>query len=73
MHFNKPGALRKQGPKTPWTVHYRGTCYQVQEIDCHARMQSVYKPEKKDNPRAFFTSMVKSLELSEDGLKVTLR
>lgn len=65
MHFNKPGASKG----TPWTVHYRGVCHIVKEIICNVPMISEFKPEKKTNPRAFFTAKVKSLRI-DDGVAV---
>jgi hypothetical protein len=66
MHFNKPGA-----PKgTPWTVHYRGTCYLVAEIQCRVPMVSEWKPERKTNPRAFFTAQVSNLEVTPNGVAI---
>jgi len=67
MHFNKFGA--KDGK--PWTVHYRGVCHIVSEINCLVPMVSEWKPNKKQNPRAFFTAKVKKLELNKDN-SVTL-
>lgn len=66
MHFNKPGSA--QG--TPWTVHYRGTCYIVAEIRCKVAMVSEWKPEKKDNPRAFFTAQVANLEITPENVAI---
>ena len=66
MHFNKPGS--RNG--TPWTVHYRGVCHLVRAIECHATMTSEWKPDKKENPRAFFTAQVESLELTPDGVAI---
>lgn len=57
MHFNKPAS--KKGK--PWTVHYRDTCYVVSEIRCSVPMVSEWKPNKKNNPRAFFTAKVSNL------------
>lgn len=65
MHFNKPGA--RQG--TPWTVHFRGACHVVKEIRCMVPMVSEYKPQRKSNPRAFFTARVRTLTI-EDGVAV---
>lgn len=66
MHFNKPGAGRPS--PTPWTVHWRGTCYQVVRIDCRVPMLSEWKPEKKSNPRAFFTAQVAEIRLNKKGV-----
>lgn len=60
MHFNKPGSSKG----TPWTVHWRGTCYLVQEIKCQVPMVSEWKPKKKANPRAFFTAQVASITIT---------
>ena len=62
MHFNKPGSKKN----TPWTVHYRGVCYVVSEIRCNVPMISEWKPNKKDNPRAFFTAQVKSFRIENN-------
>jgi len=64
MHFNKPGS--KKG--TPWTVHYRGICYIVSEIRCMVPMVSEWKPNKKTNPRAFFTAQVAELLIDTNGI-----
>jgi hypothetical protein len=61
MHFNKPAA--KKGK--PWTVHYRGTCYIVSKIDCRVPMVSEFKPMKKTNPRAFFTTRAATLTIKK--------
>lgn len=66
MHFNKPGSSKG----TPWTVHYRGVCHIVREIQCKVPMVSEWKPEKKSNPRAFFTAQITSLTITPDGVAV---
>ncbi len=66
MHFNKPGSNKG----TPWTVHYRGVCHIVREIQCQVPMVSEWKPEKKTNPRAFFTAQVASLTITPDGVAI---
>lgn len=66
MHFNKPAASKG----TPWTVHYRGTCYVVSEIRCMVPMFSEWKPNRKSNPRAFFTAQVKQLLITESGVAI---
>ncbi len=62
MHFFKPG--KNKG--LPWTVHYRGACHHVAKIVCETVMESEWKPDKKDNPRAFFTTKAKTLEIVDD-------
>lgn len=66
MHFNKPGS--KNG--NPWTVHFRGVCYVVSSIDCKVPMVSEWKPNKKSNPRAFFTAQASSLEITDNNVAV---
>lgn len=66
MHFNKPGS--KHG--TPWTIHYRGVCYLVSEIRCQVTMTSEWKPNKKTNPRAFFTAQISNLEITKDKVAI---
>ena len=62
MHFNKPGSKSA----TPWTIHYRGVCHLVSKIECHVAVTSEWKPNKKSNPRAFFTAQVASLVIRDD-------
>jgi hypothetical protein len=64
MHFNKQGASKG----SPWTVHWRGACYGVRHIKCQVPMVSEWKPNKKNNPRAFFTAQVASLRITPDGV-----
>jgi len=66
MHFNKPGSTKG----TPWTVHYRGACHLVSEIRCKVPMVSEWKPEKKANPRAFFTAQISNLEITPEGVAI---
>lgn len=66
MHFNKPGSFKG----TPWTVHYRGICYIVSEIECYAPMRSEWKPHLKNNPRAFFTAQISNLEITENKIAI---
>lgn len=66
MHFNKPGSSKG----TPWTVHYRGVCHIVREIRCLVPMLSEWKPNKKENPRAFFTAKVSELKITPDGVAI---
>jgi hypothetical protein len=66
MHFNKPGS--KTGK--PWTVHFRGTCYLVSEIRCLVPMVSEWKPNKKTNPRAFFTAQIVGLIITPEGVAI---
>lgn len=66
MHFNKPGSRNN----TPWTVHFRGVCHVVAGIHCMVPMVSEWKPNRKDNPRAFFTAQISKLEINSDGFAV---
>lgn len=49
IHFNKPGS--KKG--YPWTVHLSGRCIPARSVHVFVRTESVFKPEKKENPRAW--------------------
>lgn len=62
MHFNKQGSDKG----TPWTVHFRGVCYLVSEIKCLVPMTSEWKPNKKTNPRAFFTANVSDVVIQDN-------
>jgi len=66
MHFNKPGA--RNG--TPWTVHFRGICHIVSRIECRAPMVSEWKPEKKSNPRAFFTTSATHVHITKNNVAI---
>ncbi len=66
MHFNKQGSTKD----LPWTVHYRGVCYLVAEIQCKVSMKSEWKPDKKTNPRAFFTAQVSKLQITKEDVAV---
>lgn len=66
MHFNKPGATKG----TPWTVHFRGACYIVSSIKCMVPMVSEWKPNKKSNPRAFFTAKVSSMKIDDNNTAI---
>jgi hypothetical protein len=66
MHFNKPSS--KKGK--PWTVHYRGICYMVSAIQCRKPMISEWKPNKKTNPRAFFTAQVSNIEITSGEVAI---
>lgn len=36
-----------------WSVHYRGACHLLEQIKILTPVETVYKPNKKHNPRAF--------------------
>lgn len=65
IHFNKPGS--KQTPPQPWTVHWRKKCYQGCKIICWVSIESEFKPNKKQNPRAFFTAQVDNVHIDSEG------
>jgi hypothetical protein len=54
LHFNRVNMQR--GNPNIWTVHQSGICYQVQDVVCMARVQSVYRPDRPQ-PRAYFTGI----------------
>lgn len=45
IHFNR----QRQG----WTVHYRGQCIPADIVDIKVPTSTVFKPQKKSNPRAW--------------------
>lgn len=49
IHYHKVGA--KMG--APWTVHYRGKCYLFNQVFLEGKARTVFKPERKTNPRAW--------------------
>jgi hypothetical protein len=63
MHFNKHTS--KIGK--PWTIHYRGTCHIASKIICNVPMVSEWKPNRKNNPRAFFTAQIYELNIDKHG------
>lgn len=48
-HFNKPGS--KNG--FPWTVHVSGRCIPATEVVFVTGCQTIFRPLKKSNPRAW--------------------
>lgn len=50
VHFRKAGV--KSGK--PWTVHVRGKCIPATTVSFNVPIVSVFRPEKKSNPRAWF-------------------
>jgi hypothetical protein len=63
IHFNKFGATKDK----PWTIHYKNACYLVSKLVCKVPMTSEWKPNKKTNPRAFFTAQISNLEIFKDN------
>lgn len=49
LHFNKQGS--KDG--YPWTVHTSKACIPAKSVTVFTPMETVFKPKKKTNPRAF--------------------
>jgi hypothetical protein len=62
IHFNKAGSSNN----LPWTIHFKNKCYLVNIINCLVPMVSEWKPNKKTNPRAFFTVRASSLNIEND-------
>ncbi len=53
VHFRKAGA-----PKGfPWTVHYAGQCIPATTVKFEVPCVTVFKPEKKTNPRAWMRAI----------------
>lgn len=49
IHFNK----RNSANGLPWTVHVRGKCIQASKVHIEVPTETIFKPEKKTNPRAW--------------------
>lgn len=49
LHFNKQGVDRDR----PWTVHYKGKCVPASWVDIKVPSCTIFKPDRKSNPRAF--------------------
>lgn len=49
LHFNKQKA--KDG--YPWTVHYQKKCLPASWVDIKVPSCTIFKPDKRQNPRAF--------------------
>jgi hypothetical protein len=49
VHFRKAGAKKDR----PWTVHVKGECIPAKSVTFGVECQTVFKPEKKSNPRAW--------------------
>lgn len=66
IHFNKPGAPKGY----PWTVHTSKACIPAREVIVQVPTSTVWKPNKKENPRAFIKA--KGVVEVSDGV-VTIR
>ncbi len=49
IHYNKAGS--KNGE--PWTIHGSKGCFLASKVLIDAPMETVYKPDKKANPKAW--------------------
>lgn len=49
LHFSKQGAAKDR----PWTVHYQGKCLPASWVNFRVRSETIYKRDKRNNPRAF--------------------
>lgn len=49
LHFNKQGSSKG----FPWTVHTSSACIPAAEVRILVPLSTVWKPDKKTNPRAF--------------------
>jgi len=65
VHFNKH-SVRTTG--CPWSIHYRGKCHLVKSINWSVNAKTEWKPDRKTNPRAFITAMVKELIIDDNGM-----
>lgn len=49
VHFRKHGIKQDR----PWTIHYRGQCIPAETVTFKVPTATVFKPNKKTNPRAW--------------------
>jgi hypothetical protein len=66
VHFN-----RQRAPNgLPWTVHTSKACIPASEVRILVAAETVFQPEKKTNPRAWFRARG---VVEIDGSIVTIR
>jgi glycine/D-amino acid oxidase-like deaminating enzyme len=53
VHFNRI-AMQRKDPKV-WTIRTSKGCFHAEQVLIQAEVQSNYVPERKHNPRAFFS------------------
>lgn len=53
LHFNRI-AMQRGDPRI-WSLQLSGQCIHAREVICHVPLQTQYRPEKRQNPRAFLT------------------
>jgi hypothetical protein len=65
-HFNRINMQR--GDPRVWTIHFRGTCYQVEQIIFNVPTRTTYKPDGHQ-PRAKMRGMAAAVGIA-DGIAV---
>jgi hypothetical protein len=58
VHYNR----QRAGKGFPWTVHYRGKCIPAKKVHFLVPTESVYKPEKKANPKGWLRCVARLRE-----------
>lgn len=66
-HFNRINMQR--GLPQVWTVHFRGTCYQCEQIIFNVPTRTTYRPDGQQ-PRAKMRGMATSVRVGTDGIAV---
>ena len=68
VHFNKQNANRG----LPWTVHVKGKCIPASSVKIEVPVETVFKPDKKTNPRAWMRcSGAVWRNASDEGVTIT--
>lgn len=52
LHFNRI-AMQRGDPKV-WSIRTSKGCFHAEKVVVEVPLETVFKPEKKQNPRAFF-------------------
>lgn len=52
LHFNRI-AMQRKDPKV-WSIRTSKGCFHAEKIVCKVPLETIYKPDSKSNPRAFF-------------------
>ena len=63
IHYNK----QKSAYGFPWTVRTSKACIPASRVVINTPLEAIYKPEKKNNPRAFLRT-IGFIKLSNDGV-----
>ena len=65
FHYNKP--LSKSIGEHRWSVHFRGTCFSTEHIDCEVTTESKVN---KQQPYVVMQGFANKLEVTDKGILI---